>query len=119
MEPFITPLVIGIIAMIGFIALMTYSLALEDAQISRSETQEQIRKTEELTSADKKLAEEKLREFIQVDETGNGEFATISGVFNKNTGEVIDGRKRTSKQIDDVLRNISKSPNKTSVLNKR
>jgi hypothetical protein len=71
---------------------------------------------------DRKLAEENLREFTQVDQTdnkeidnvlrnihrsrSNGEYKTISGVFNKNTGEVIDGRKLTSKQIDDELRDI-------------
>ncbi|ESA37120.1 hypothetical protein N836_00125 [Leptolyngbya sp. Heron Island J] len=110
MDPIVTPLIIGsVLLFLGVIALMTYEMAEEDAQDVTDSFQDSIQDDTELTDEDKEIASEKLRQFIEVEKKGDKKYETRSGVFNKDTGKVLDGRKRTSEDIDDELDRIAKS----------
>ncbi|MGB3790409.1 MAG: hypothetical protein WA949_20545 [Phormidesmis sp.] len=99
---------IAIAVIAGIIALMTYVMAITDMSVVYDRIVEAIRDNDTRlpTDEDKERAEAKLSKFVMVDETEDGKYETVTGVFNKDTGKVLDGRKRTSEDIDDALDDV-------------
>jgi hypothetical protein len=107
MDPIITPIILGGLILLGFIYLMTFSQAEEDAQEIKDEALETINDNRSMTASEKKRAQDVIKKYVFVEKKGE-KYLTYSGVFNKNNGEILDGRRRESEKLDDDLSNLFK-----------